>query len=63
VFPFLTAVPVMFLGIFASTVQAFIFVLLTMVYLSGAVEEGHDEDHGAELHVDPDHSQHNAAAA
>ncbi len=43
IFPFLTSIPVMFLGLFASTIQAFIFVLLTMVYLSGAVEGGHEE--------------------
>lgn len=63
VFPFGTSIPVIFLGIFASTVQAFIFILLTMVYLSGAVEEGHDEDHGAVLSVDSAHSQPNEAAA
>ncbi len=50
IFPFLASVPVMFLGLFASTIQAFIFVLLTMVYLSGAVEEGHDEKNHAEAH-------------
>jgi F-type H+-transporting ATPase subunit a len=38
---------VMFLALFASTIQAFIFILLTMVYISGAVEEAHAEDHGA----------------
>jgi F-type H+-transporting ATPase subunit a len=45
VFPFLASVLVMFLGLFASMIQAFIFILLTMVYISGAVEEGHDEGH------------------
>jgi F-type H+-transporting ATPase subunit a len=63
VFPFLTAIPVMFLGIFASTIQAFIFILLTMVYLSGAVEEAHEEDHGSEHSGDPAHPQPQAAAA
>jgi len=43
IFPFLTSVPVMFLGLFASTIQAFIFILLTMVYISGAVEEGDEQ--------------------
>jgi F-type H+-transporting ATPase subunit a len=38
---------VMFLALFASTIQAFIFILLTMVYISGAVEESHQEHHGA----------------
>jgi F-type H+-transporting ATPase subunit a len=36
---------VMFLALFASTIQAFIFILLTMVYISGAVEETHGEHH------------------
>jgi F-type H+-transporting ATPase subunit a len=46
--PFLASIPVMFLALFASTIQAFIFILLTMVYISGAVEEAHQEQHGAE---------------
>ncbi len=41
IFPFLVSIPVMFLGLFASTLQAFIFMLLSMVYIGGAVEEGH----------------------
>ncbi len=45
-FPFLASIPVMFLALFASTIQAFIFILLTMVYISGAVEEAHAEEHG-----------------
>jgi F-type H+-transporting ATPase subunit a len=62
IFPFLTSVPVMFLALFASTIQAFIFVLLTMIYLTGALEEGHEEDgpagHEASLNMEA-----NAAAA
>ena len=46
--PFLVSIPVMFLALFASTIQAFIFILLTMVYISGAVEEAHGEHHSAE---------------
>jgi F-type H+-transporting ATPase subunit a len=45
--PFLASIPVMFLALFASTIQAFIFILLTMVYISGAVEEAHGEHHDA----------------
>ncbi len=56
IFPFLVSVPVMFLGLFASTIQAFIFVLLTMVYLSGALEETHEEGH-VEAHHEPSHPQ------
>jgi len=48
IFPFLISLPVMALGLFASTVQAFIFIVLTMVYIGGAVEHAHDEgDHSA----------------
>ena len=50
-FPFIASIPVMFLALFASTIQAFIFILLTMVYISGAVEEAHGEGHG-ESHKD-----------
>jgi F-type H+-transporting ATPase subunit a len=46
IFPFLTAVPVMFLALFASTIQAFIFILLSMVYISEAVAVSHEEGHG-----------------
>lgn len=42
-FPFLVATPVMFLALLLSTIQAFIFIMLTMVYISGAVEESHEE--------------------
>jgi len=48
IFPFLASILVMFLALFAGTIQAFIFILLTMVYISGAVEEAHQEQHGAE---------------
>lgn len=44
--PFLASIPVIFLALFASTIQAFIFILLTMVYISGAVEEAHEEHPG-----------------
>jgi hypothetical protein len=36
----------MFLALLLSTIQAFIFIMLTMVYISGAVEETHEEVHG-----------------
>jgi F-type H+-transporting ATPase subunit a len=42
ILPFIASIPVMFLALFASTIQAFIFILLTMVYISGAVEEAHE---------------------
>ena len=40
-FPFLLPWPMMCLGIFGSLLQAFIFVMLTMAYLNGAV--AHEE--------------------
>ena len=44
-FPFFLALPVMMLALFASVVQAFIFIVLTMVYIGGAVEKSHSEAH------------------
>ena len=48
--PFIAPLPVMFLGIITMPLQAFIFVMLTMIYLGGAVasEHGHEEAHGHE---------------
>lgn len=62
-FPFFLSVPIMFLGLFLSVIQAFIFILLTMVYISGAVEEGHEEGHGEAEHEGPVHTQTNTVAA
>ncbi|MFH1262448.1 MAG: F0F1 ATP synthase subunit A [Pseudomonadota bacterium] len=39
--PYLVPVPFLVLGIFVSFVQAFIFTLLTTVYISGAVAQEH----------------------
>lgn len=60
--PFLVPLPMMFLGVITSTLQAFIFVMLTMIYLGGAVatDHGHDEAHGAE-HEPAGHVEHAAA--
>ncbi|MCK7461293.1 MAG: F0F1 ATP synthase subunit A [Sphingobacterium sp.] len=46
--PFIAPLPMMFLGIITMPLQAFIFVMLTMIYLGGAVaaEHGHEEAHG-----------------
>jgi F-type H+-transporting ATPase subunit a len=47
--PFLVPLPMMVLGIVTGTLQAFIFVLLTMIYLAAAVHTDHDhEEHVAE---------------
>jgi F-type H+-transporting ATPase subunit a len=65
IFPFLTSLIVMLLALLLSAIQAFIFVLLTMVYLSGALEEseGHKEEHGGKEHDSLTPPQTQAAAA
>jgi F-type H+-transporting ATPase subunit a len=52
--PFLVPLPMMFLGLITGGLQAFIFVLLSIIYLQGAVaveheadSHGHDAPHGA----------------
>lgn len=40
-FPFLLPWPMMGLGIFGSTLQAFVFIMMTMVYIGGAIAEEH----------------------
>ncbi len=50
--PFLVPLPMMFLGIITATLQAFIFVMLTMIYLGGAVAAEHvTDEHGHEVAV------------
>ena len=47
--PFVVPLPMMFLGIVTSTLQAFIFVMLTVIYLAGAVaveHADHEPGHG-----------------
>src|SRR5260370_5305272 len=39
--PFLVPLPMMFLGIITAMLQAFVFVLLTTIYLGGAVSTEH----------------------
>lgn len=45
-------VPVAFylLGTLVSVIQAFVFMLLSMIYVALAVSSGHDEEHGHESH-------------
>jgi F-type H+-transporting ATPase subunit a len=45
-------VPVAFyaMGTLVSVIQAFVFTLLTMIYVALAVSHGYDEDHGREAH-------------
>jgi F-type H+-transporting ATPase subunit a len=45
--PFLVPLPMMLLGIITASLQAFIFVLLTTIYLGGAVATEHEHhEHG-----------------
>jgi F-type H+-transporting ATPase subunit a len=54
--PFLAPLPMMVLGLVTGGLQAFIFVLLSIIYLQGAVAvdhhhedaHGHDAPHGRE---------------
>ena len=53
IIPFLVPLPMMLLGLITGGLQAFIFVLLSIIYLQGAVavehhedEHGHDAPHG-----------------
>ena len=38
---FLAPLPVMALGVFVAFIQAFVFFLLTTMYIAGAIEEAH----------------------
>jgi F-type H+-transporting ATPase subunit a len=46
IMPYLIWLGVMLpLSLFTAAVQTFVFIMLTMVYIAGAVEEGHGEEH------------------
>jgi len=51
--PFIIPLPMMLLGIVTGSLQAFIFVMLTMIYLQGAVtvDHDHDRDHDEKVHA------------
>lgn len=49
IIPFLVPLPMMFLGIITASLQAFIFVLLTTIYLGGAVATEHEQHEHAEM--------------
>lgn len=59
--PFIVPLPMMVLGLITGTLQAFIFMLLTMIYLAGAVHTEHDEEHG-HAHETMDEAHAHAAA-
>jgi F-type H+-transporting ATPase subunit a len=62
-FPFGLASIVMFLALLLSTIQSFIFILLTMVYISGAVEEAHEGGHSESHQGSAAHQSQNQAPA
>ena len=39
--PFLVPLPMMMMGVLVSFIQAFVFMLLAMIYISGSMEEAH----------------------
>lgn len=41
--PFLIPLPMMVLGLFVAIVQTFVFILLSMAYFAGAIEEEHGD--------------------
>ena len=47
IIPFLVPLPMMFLAIITGTLQALIFVILTMIYLGGAVATDHEHHEAA----------------
>ena len=50
------------LGLFVAVVQTIVFCMLVAVYIAGAVEGGHDEDHG-HGHGDEQHHERGGLAA
>jgi F-type H+-transporting ATPase subunit a len=60
IIPFLVPLPMMLLGLITGGLQAFIFVLLSIIYLQGAVAVEH---HAAEHGHDAPHGHHAPAAA
>jgi F-type H+-transporting ATPase subunit a len=63
--PFLVPLPMMFLGVITGSLQAYIFTLLTIIYLAGAVysEHGHDDADHDDHHAHGDSPAHAHAAA
>ena len=50
--PFIAPLPMMVLGVITGTLQAFIFVMLTIIYLAAAVHTDHEhEEHQNEANA------------
>ena len=60
--PFLVPLPMMVLGLLTGSLQAFIFVMLTTIYLAGVVHVEH-EHHGHDEAHEGRHQAHAQAAA
>jgi F-type H+-transporting ATPase subunit a len=60
--PFVLPLPMMFLALITGGLQAFIFALLSIIYLQGAVAVEHDHEHDEHGHDAP-HGHHAPAAA
>lgn len=50
-FPFVLRVAIVILGVFVCFVQAFVFMLLAMVYIGGAVQSHEHEEHDEQGHI------------
>jgi F-type H+-transporting ATPase subunit a len=61
--PFLAPLPMMFLGLVTGGLQAFIFVLLSIIYLQGAVAVDHHDEVDADGHHHSPSGTHAPAAA
>jgi F-type H+-transporting ATPase subunit a len=59
IIPFVMPLPMMFLGLVTAGLQAYIFAMLTTIYLAGAVVVDHGPDHGG--HGDEHAAEHVAA--
>ena len=57
-------IPALFMGlhVFVGLLQSYVFVVLTMMYVGGAVAEAHGSDHGSD-HGDAHKGEHLAEAA
>lgn len=62
IIPFLAPLPMALLGVITGTLQAYIFMLLTIIYLGGAVHSEHHEEHG-DAHEEAHEGAHAHAAA
>ncbi len=54
--PFIAPLPMMVLGVVTGTLQAFIFVMLTIIYLAAAVHTEHEHEHEAHHPEAPAHA-------